>query len=250
CAVTCGDGVQAGSEACDDGNTTPGDGCSATCTVELPDSTPPAAPVITGPTQGAVLSNPSPPLTGTAEPGSTVTVREGNTVLCTAVASDTGTWSCVPTTPLADGPHTVVATATDASGNTGPASNQVTFTIDTQAPDTSIPRGPETRSDEDNASFEYASTETGVTYQCSLDGREFGPCQNAYDVGAGEHTLHVRSVDSAGNVDPSPAVYTWTVEFTRAFAGGGCSTAPASSGLALLGLLGLRRRSRKARAQQ
>jgi len=33
-ATKCGDGVPEGSESCDDGNTTPGDGCSATCRVE------------------------------------------------------------------------------------------------------------------------------------------------------------------------------------------------------------------------
>jgi fibro-slime domain-containing protein len=33
-ATTCGDGNREGSEACDDGNTTPGDGCSATCRIE------------------------------------------------------------------------------------------------------------------------------------------------------------------------------------------------------------------------
>lgn len=31
---TCGDGTVAGTEACDDGNTTDDDGCSGTCTVE------------------------------------------------------------------------------------------------------------------------------------------------------------------------------------------------------------------------
>ena len=31
---TCGDGIKAAAEACDDGNTDPDDGCSATCTVE------------------------------------------------------------------------------------------------------------------------------------------------------------------------------------------------------------------------
>ncbi len=33
----CGDGVASSGEACDDGNTTPGDGCSATCTIEEDD---------------------------------------------------------------------------------------------------------------------------------------------------------------------------------------------------------------------
>jgi cysteine-rich repeat protein len=32
--VTCGDGVTSGNEECDDGNTTPGDGCSDICTIE------------------------------------------------------------------------------------------------------------------------------------------------------------------------------------------------------------------------
>lgn len=210
------------------------------------DTTPPAAPVITGPAMDSLLATSTPTLSGTAEPGSTVTVYEGNTVLCTAVASDTGAWSCVPTTPMADGPHVLLATATDAAGNTSLLSPVHTFTIDTQAPDTSIPRGPGTRTNNLGASFTYASTEDGVRYECSLDGAEFTPCDDSFNVEHGEHTLRVRSVDAAGNVDASPAVYTWTVEeITRAFAGGGCSAAPASSGLALLALLGLRRRNRR-----
>jgi len=35
CTPVCGDGVVAGSEACDDGNNTDGDGCSATCEEEV-----------------------------------------------------------------------------------------------------------------------------------------------------------------------------------------------------------------------
>ncbi|MBZ4419015.1 DUF4215 domain-containing protein [Myxococcus sp. RHSTA-1-4] len=203
-----------------------------------------AAPVITGPAQGSILANATPAISGTAEPGTTVTVREGDTVLCTTTVDAAGNWSCVPTSPLTDGAHSVTATASDGP-HTSPLSAPDAFIIDTQAPDTTIPRGPGTRTDEDAASFEYDSNEEGVRYECSLDGREFGPCEDAYDVGPGTHTLRVRSVDAAGNVDASPAEYTWTVVVTRAFAGGGCSAAPASSGLALLALLGLRRRNRR-----
>ncbi|MBK9032357.1 MAG: DUF4215 domain-containing protein [Myxococcales bacterium] len=34
CSTTCGDGIIAGAEACDDGNPASGDGCSATCAIE------------------------------------------------------------------------------------------------------------------------------------------------------------------------------------------------------------------------
>ncbi|WP_407692925.1 DUF4215 domain-containing protein [Pyxidicoccus xibeiensis] len=241
-ANACGNGAREAGEQCDDGNTTAGDGCSATCTTEA--GLPPAAPVITGPTPGSVLTDSTPTLSGTAVPGGTVTVREGGTVLCTTTASDTGAWSCVPATPLPDGPHTITATTTTAGG-TSPVSNPDSFTIDTQAPDTSFSRNPPTLTEEGDAEFGYDSNEDGVTYECSLDGRPYAPCEDAYNVSTGEHTLSVRSVDSAGNVDASPAVYTWTVADTRAFAGGGCSAAPATSWLALLGLLGLRRRGRR-----
>ncbi|WP_083682736.1 DUF4215 domain-containing protein [Archangium sp. Cb G35] len=209
------------------------------------DLTPPAAPVITGPKPDSVLATSTPALSGTADPGSLVTVREGSTVLCTVTANDSGKWSCTPSTPLADGPHTVTATASNAAGNTSPVSNSVTFTTDTQAPDTTISHGPASHTEDNAAAFGYSSSENGVRYECSLDGTAYAPCKDAYDVKPGEHTLRVRAVDAAGNVDATPAVYTWTVEDTRAFAGGGCSAAPASSWFALLGLLGLRRRNRR-----
>jgi hypothetical protein len=72
-------------------------------------------------------------LTGTAENGSTVTVYDGTTLLGTAIASSTGAWSYSLGT-LADGSHSLTATATDAAGNTGVASAALGFTVDTQAP--------------------------------------------------------------------------------------------------------------------
>ncbi|WP_048303904.1 Ig-like domain-containing protein, partial [Pseudomonas aeruginosa] len=86
------------------GNSSPG----ASVTV---DSQAPAAPVL-NPSNGTTLS-------GTAEPGATVTLTDGS-----------GNWSFTPGTPLANG--TVVnATATDPTGNTSaPAST----TVDSVAP--------------------------------------------------------------------------------------------------------------------
>src|SRR6185437_11144275 len=35
CATTCGDGIVAGGEQCDDGNALGGDGCSGSCAIEV-----------------------------------------------------------------------------------------------------------------------------------------------------------------------------------------------------------------------
>lgn len=94
----------------------------------VPDTTAPAAPVITSPTEGSSTGDTTPTVTGTADPGSTVTVTEGGTVVCTGVADAAGSWSCTPATPLMQGSHTLAATATDAAGDASLA-DSVTFTI-------------------------------------------------------------------------------------------------------------------------
>ncbi|MFP9031121.1 Ig-like domain-containing protein [Pseudomonas aeruginosa] len=100
------------------GNSSPG----ASVTV---DSQAPAAPVV-NPSNGTTLS-------GTAEPGATVTLTDGNGNPIGQVTADgSGNWSFTPSTPLADG--TVVnATATDPAGNTG---SQGSTTVDAIAPAT------------------------------------------------------------------------------------------------------------------
>ncbi|MBH8332508.1 Ig-like domain repeat protein, partial [Pseudomonas aeruginosa] len=100
------------------GNSSPG----ASVTV---DSQAPAAPVV-NPSNGTTLS-------GTAEPGATVTLTDGSGNPIGQVTADgSGNWSFTPSTPLADG--TVVnATATDPAGNTG---GQGSTTVDAIAPAT------------------------------------------------------------------------------------------------------------------
>ncbi|MDY7225554.1 Ig-like domain-containing protein [Hyalangium rubrum] len=214
----------------------------------------PPAPVITGPTSGQVVGDNTPPITGTATPGSTVNVYVdgGTTPVCTAVADASGNWSCEPSQPLPDGPHTITATETDGAGNTSPPSNAVSITIDTVPPETTITRGPPASTTSREAEFEFSSNEPGVRYECSLDGGAFGPCEDSYTVGVGEHTLRVRAIDAAGNVDPTPAEHKWTVTegggsgSERSFGGGGCSAAPfPAAWLAMMVVAAIRRRSRR-----
>ncbi|MBV5741521.1 BapA prefix-like domain-containing protein [Pseudomonas aeruginosa] len=91
------------------------------------DAVAPAAPVV-NPSNGTTLS-------GTAEPGATVTLTDGNGNPIGQVTADgSGNWSFTPGTPLANG--TVVnATATDASGNTSAGSS---VTVDSVAPATPV----------------------------------------------------------------------------------------------------------------
>ena len=60
---------------------------------------------------------------------------DGSAIAATATADAQGAWSFTPT-GLADGPHTIVASQTDAFGNIGTAS--LSFTLDTAAPAVAI----------------------------------------------------------------------------------------------------------------
>ncbi len=71
-------------------------------------------------------------VSGTVDPteaGRTVTVWEGSTALGVATAAADGSWSAAIAL-AGDGSHSLIATETDAAGNTG-ISNAVTFTLDT-----------------------------------------------------------------------------------------------------------------------
>ncbi|QFY67874.1 Ig-like domain-containing protein [Acinetobacter baumannii] len=104
------------------------------------DTTAPAAPVI-DPVNG------TDPITGTAEPGSTVTVTYPNGDTATVVAGPDGSWS-VPNPGLNDGDE-VEAIATDPAGNpslpgtatvdaVGPNTDGVNFTVDSVTADNVI----------------------------------------------------------------------------------------------------------------
>lgn len=110
-------------------------GESVTVTV---DTVAPEAPVILSPENGSTVDDASPMVSGTAEPGASITVAgvDGEVLAETVVAAD-GTWS-VTLSDLADGEVRVAVTATDAAGNS--ASTDLAFVVDTSAP--SVPPAP------------------------------------------------------------------------------------------------------------
>ncbi len=88
---------------------------------------------------------------------------------------------------------------------------------DVNAPDTAIQAAPPSLAGSRTASFEFSASKAGTQFQCRLDGGDFSPCTSPQEFGnlpEGTHTFEVRAFDSNGNVDGSPAVYTWTVDVT------------------------------------
>jgi hypothetical protein len=91
---------------------------------------------------------------------------------------------------------------------------------DAAAPDTTITAGPEGTSKKKTATFSFSGTDARAvaSFQCKLDTGSFEPCTSPKTYSGlkkGSHTVSVRAVDSAGNVDPTPATRTWKVKKKR-----------------------------------
>jgi Ca2+-binding RTX toxin-like protein len=165
-----------------------------------------------------ITSNPA--LTGSGDPNVVVTLNEGSTILATATANASGAWSFTPT-GLSDGPHTIVASETDAAGNTGTAS--LTFTLDTTPPLVSI------------TSTGGLTNHPTQTVSGTVDVTDVGTLVTLYDgttalgtatvesngswsksitlTGDGTHTLTAQDTDPAGNTGTSNAI-TFTLDTT------------------------------------
>ncbi len=97
----------------------------------------PPVPAITSPQGGQAVTLAS-AVSGTSEPDAQVTVNEGSTALCTATATDAGTWSCAPASGLSQGRQSVTATATDPTGLSSAASPAVSFYASDQPSGTAV----------------------------------------------------------------------------------------------------------------
>lgn len=116
---------------------------------------------------------------------------------------------------LPDGPHSFSVRAIDPAGNGDDTPAERVWTIDTIAPDTMLTAGPPAADNSVMAQFSFRSDETNVSFDCSVDNAGYLPCTSGASfpiVGDGPHAFAVRARDRAGNLDPSPAIYAWTVD--------------------------------------
>ncbi|WP_247476081.1 Ig-like domain-containing protein [Bradyrhizobium sp. 169] len=102
-------------------------------------STLPLAPVIasfstdSGVAGDRITSDNTLELKGTAGANSTVKIYDGSAQIGTTTADSAGAWDYI-TKVLTDAKHTLTATATNSSGQTGAASSALAVTVDTNAP--------------------------------------------------------------------------------------------------------------------
>ena len=120
-----------------------------------------------------------------------------------------------PTTALSEGSHTFEVRAIDPAGNVDPTPATRSFTVDIQAPDTTITSGPPNPTTDRTPTFTFTSTEAGSTFQCRLDSSNFAACSSPKTYSTQSfvsHTFQVRAIDPAGNIDPTPAAWTFTIK--------------------------------------
>ncbi len=179
------------------GNTSP----SSTTNTFTVDTTAPAAPVVLTPANGSVTNDNTPTYSGTAEANSTVTRHRGRDSggHCHR-RPRCGTWSFTPTAALADGPHTVRATATDAAGNTSPVSSTNTFTVDTTAPAAPVVLTPANGS---------VTTDNTPTYSGTAEAGSTVTRHRGRHVGGHDHG------DRRGHLDASRPPRRWRTARTR-----------------------------------
>jgi MYXO-CTERM domain-containing protein len=186
--------------------------------VFIVDDTNPETPTITYPLHNSFIPTEAPIYRGTAEAGTAVEIRVNNNLIGTVVASAGGLWSFVSVQSLSENvAHTVVVTSRDEARNTA-ESVLTTFTVDKTPPDTGIPVHPDAVTRSTSANFSFSSTEQDVTYECRLNNADgFSACPTPPNFTVADnatHTLLVRAKDRAGNVDPTPASFTWEVDNT------------------------------------
>ncbi|UDY21415.1 Bap [Acinetobacter baumannii] len=169
-----------------------------------------------------VLTNDSTPaLTGTVnDPTATVVVNVDG-VDYPAVNNGDGTWTLADNTlpTLADGPHTITVTATDAAGNVG--NDTAVVTVDTTAPVVSFTDAstndttPALTGTIDDPTATVVVTVDGVDYPAVNNGDgTWTLADNTLPVLAdGPHTVSVTATDVAGNVS-TPVTGTVTVDAT------------------------------------
>ncbi len=199
----------------------------------------PVSPPDTTAPETTISSGPSGTTTSTSASFGFGSSESGSSFQCSL---DSGAWSSCASPKsygsVAVGSHTFSVKATDGAGNADASPATRSWTVqavqppaDTTAPQTTIDSGTSGATTATSASFGFSSSESGSSFQCSLDSGAWSSCTSPKSYGSvavGSHTFSVKATDGAGNADASPATRSWTVQSESS--GGGNCTQTLSSG--------------------
>jgi len=198
-----------------DGRETDGPSLSRTFTVDL---TAPGAPIVATPVEGDFVSSPAVEVSGTAEPMSTIRVRDNGSLRATVAANHSGEWSA--SIQFTDGPRSLSITATDVAGNTGaPAARS--FTVDTIAPPPPVISSPQDGDFLNQHTVAFSGTaEDGARVRLfegqNLVGTTLADGAGSWSATAsfpdGAHSIMAITVDTAGNASAPSMRTSFTVD--------------------------------------
>jgi hypothetical protein len=197
-----------------------------------------------------ITNDSTPTISGRGDPGSTIEVRNGSTVVATATVDASGNWSATPTTPLAEGPVTLSIVANTGSGTATSAATTLALTIDTAAP--AVGAAPDMTAATDSGvsstdnvtnnarpAFTIAAPGAGNTAALYVDGTKVAATFDAATstltpttaLAAGSRAITYTITDAAGNESARSAALTVTVDTAApATAGAPDMTAATDSG--------------------
>jgi hypothetical protein len=119
---------------------------------------------------------------------------------------------------LSEGAHSFQVRGFNVSGP-DPTPASYSWRVDTTPPTATIDQRPDDPSSGGSATFAFHSDETGSSFQCSLAKGaapdSFSSCSSGktyLDLEDGSYTFKVRAIDQAGNQQPTPTAFTWTVD--------------------------------------
>ncbi|MBF4584504.1 hypothetical protein ITJ54_17705, partial [Curtobacterium sp. VKM Ac-2865] len=169
------------------------------------DTEAPDAPKVTSPTD---LADGKGPITGTAEPGTVVIIRdEDGNVIGQDEADENGNWTVELDEPLKDGAHDLEIIAEDKAGNSSDPT-KTTVDIDTKAPDSPKVTSPSDLADGKGPIAGTAEPGTVIIIR-DEDGKELGSdtadengkwsVELEEPLDEGKHDLEIVASDKAGN---------------------------------------------------
>ncbi len=145
--------------------------------------------------------------------GGSATQQVSGGTLPTSTTSASHSWTVEATS---EGSWTVTVEGTgDAYGTSFRDADQISFDADCTPPATAIDSGPANLTNDPTPTFSFSATGSPASFECSLDGAAFSACDSPFiaaPLANGPHSFRVRAIDGVGNVDPTPASSSFTVD--------------------------------------